>query len=82
MKSIFVSRKEKKKGTSMTEALYVCPACNKEIIIESSEPGPSCCRVKMKARPLPFCRTAPNPEMARSDREDTPCDDGTGPKRS
>jgi hypothetical protein len=36
----------------------------------------------MKPKPLPFCTTAPNPEMARSAMEDTPCDDGTGPKKA
>jgi len=66
----------------MTEALYVCPECGKEAILASSDPVPDCCGEKMKSRPLPFCRTAPNPEMARSDREDAPCDDGTGPRKS
>jgi hypothetical protein len=66
----------------MTEALYVCPECGKEALVKSSEPVPFCCGLEMKPKPLPFCTTAPNPEMARSTIEDTPCDDGTGPKSS
>jgi hypothetical protein len=31
--------------------------------------------------PLPFCTTAPNPEMARNYEADEPCDDGSGPRK-
>jgi len=66
----------------MTEALFICPKCGKKVLVKSSEPVPFCCGQEMKAKPLPFCTTAPNPEMARSAMEDTPCDDGTGPKKA
>jgi hypothetical protein len=66
----------------MSKVLYVCPKCGAETRVKASAPVPACCGVEMKAPPLPFCETAPNPEMARSDREDPPCDDATGTKKT
>ena len=65
----------------MTETTYVCPECEKIIAAKEFDPIPTCCGGEMKIQPLPFCTTAPNPEMARSAREDAPCDDGTNPQK-
>jgi hypothetical protein len=35
----------------------------------------------MEPEPLPFCTSAPNPEMARNFAAEEPCDDGTLPKK-
>ena len=65
----------------MSETIYACPECGKEAAVKPSDPIPKCCGIEMKAKPLPFCTTAPNPEMARSAVEDAPCDDGTASKK-
>jgi len=54
---------------------YVCRICGKEVTVEAGAPVPHCCGREME--PLPYCQTAPNPEMVRSHKEDEPCDDGT-----
>jgi hypothetical protein len=63
----------------MSEVVYICSVCGRESKVEKGQPVPLCCAKEMG--PLPFCTTAPNPEMARSSDEDLPCDDGTGTKK-
>lgn len=62
----------------MSEAVYICSVCGKESKVEKGQPVPLCCNKEMG--PLPFCTTAPNPEMARNYDQDLPCDDGTEAK--
>jgi hypothetical protein len=62
----------------MSEVVYICSVCGKESKVEKGQPIPLCCNREMG--PLPFCTTAPNPEMARNSDEDLPCDDGTQAK--
>jgi hypothetical protein len=38
-----------------------------------------CCRREME--PLPFCTSVPQAEMVRDGAGDTPCDDGTLPRK-
>jgi hypothetical protein len=63
----------------MSDVTYTCPICGTKLKVEAGEPAPDCCGRKME--PLPFCTTAPNPEMARNYNEDLPCDDGTQAKK-
>jgi len=64
----------------MSEVVYTCSVCGKESKVEKGQPIPLCCKKEMD--PLPFCTTAPNPEMARSSDEDLPCDVGTAAKKN
>ena len=50
----------------MSEVVYICSVCGKESKVEKGQPVPLCCNKEMG--PLPFCTTAPNPEMARNYR--------------
>jgi len=59
----------------MAEKTYVCTVCKKQETVKDGDPVPFCCGKTME--PLPFCTTAPHPEMARNYDEDEPCDDGT-----
>jgi hypothetical protein len=68
------------KESAMSEVVYTCSVCGKESKVEKGQPIPLCCKKEMD--PLPFCTTAPNPEMARSSDEDLPCDDGTAAKKN
>lgn len=63
----------------MAEVTYICSVCAKETKVEKGKPVPLCCHKEME--PLPFCTTAPNPEMARNYEADEPCDDGTLAKK-
>lgn len=63
----------------MAQLTYACSVCGKKIEAEEEKPVPLCCMKEME--PLPFCTTAPNPEMARNYDEDLPCDDGTLAKK-
>jgi hypothetical protein len=64
----------------MNEAVkYFCSVCKKEVSVPKGEAVPICCGREME--PLPFCTTAPNPEMARNYDEDEPCDPGTLPRK-
>ncbi len=63
----------------MSEIVYTCSVCGKQIKAEKGKPVPLCCNREMG--PLPFCTTAQVPEMARNYKEDLPCDDGTGTKK-
>lgn len=62
----------------MSEATYFCSVCKKEARVKKGRPIPLCCGKEME--PLPFCTTAPHPEMARNYDADEPCDDGTQPR--
>ena len=59
----------------MSDIVYTCAVCGKEIPVEKGKPVPLCCKKEMEA--LPFCTVAPNSEMARSEDAGEPCDDGT-----
>jgi len=64
----------------MSEAVnYFCSICKKEVSVPKGEAVPICCGREME--PLPFCTTAPNPEMARNYEADEPCDPGTLPRK-
>lgn len=66
----------------MCNVTYKCAACGREVAVSKTQPAPRCCGKDMEAEPLPFCTTAPNPEMARNYEADEPCDDGTVPKKA
>jgi len=59
----------------MSSVVYACSVCGRKVTVGKDDPVPLCCHKEME--PLPFCTTAPNPEMARNYDEDEPCDDGT-----
>jgi hypothetical protein len=59
----------------MSEIIYTCSVCGKQVKAETGQPVPLCCKKEMA--PLPFCTAAPHSEMARNYDEDLPCDDGT-----
>jgi len=63
----------------MSEVRYYCAVCKKETSVKEGQPIPLCCGKEMG--PLPFCTTAPHPEMARNYDADEPCDDGTLPRK-
>jgi hypothetical protein len=63
----------------MKDKIYSCRICDRQVTLPAGEAVPTCCGEKMS--PLPYCTSAPNPEMARNYDADEPCDDGTGPKR-
>ena len=63
----------------MSEVTYTCSVCGKKVKAEKGNPIPLCCRKEMD--PLPFCTSAPSPEMARNYNADGPCDDGTQAKK-
>jgi hypothetical protein len=69
----------RQKESAMSEVVYICSVCGKESKVEKGQPVPLCCNKEMG--PLPFCTTAPNPEMARNYDQDLPCDDGTQAKK-
>jgi hypothetical protein len=76
---IEAEQNEGQKENTMDSVTYTCFVCGKEIKAEKGKPAPFCCNKEMG--PLPFCTTAPNPEMARSGDADEPCDDGTQAKK-
>jgi hypothetical protein len=55
----------------MSEQIYGCRICNKQVKVKKGKPVPICCKREME--PLPFCTLAPTAEMSR---DDEPCDDG------
>jgi hypothetical protein len=63
----------------MSDIVYTCSVCGKQTSAPKGRPVPLCCKKQMEE--LPFCTTAPNPEMARNYGEDEPCDNGTLPKK-
>jgi hypothetical protein len=63
----------------MDEVRYYCSVCKSETPVKKGQPIPLCCGKEME--PLPFCTTAPHPEMARNYDADEPCDDGTLPRK-
>jgi len=65
----------------MSDAVYSCKTCGKQAKVPLGKPVPFCCGQKMEPEPLPYCTSAPNPEMARNYSPDEPCDDGTLPKK-
>jgi hypothetical protein len=76
-----VSRKmdRAREEKTMSEVTYYCSVCQKQTSVKKGRPIPLCCGKEME--PLPFCTTAPNPEMARNYNADEPCDDGTQPRK-
>ena len=71
--------RDEERRSPVSEATYICSVCAKKIKVGKGKPVPLCCRKEME--PLPFCTTAPNPEMARNYEADEPCDDGTLAKK-
>jgi hypothetical protein len=65
--------------TRMDEVTYVCSVCHRQTTIKKGDPVPMCCRREME--PLPFCTSVPQAEMVRDGAGDTPCDDGTLPRK-
>ena len=63
----------------MSEVTYYCSVCGKETSVKKGKPVPLCCKKDMG--PLPYCTSAPNPEMARNEDAGEPCDDGTGHRK-
>jgi len=63
----------------MSDVTYSCSVCQKKISVKPGDAIPVCCGREMV--PLPFCTTAPNPEMARNYDADEPCDPGTLPRK-
>jgi len=61
----------------MSDMTYSCSICKREATVKEGDAVPICCGREME--PLPFCTTAPNPEMARNYDADEPCDPGTLP---
>ena len=78
----FVFNSDFKKGgyiNNMKKEKYIfrCSECAKTVEYTKGIPAPKCCNKKMVKDPLPFCTSADNPEMARSNDEGDACDDGT-----
>jgi hypothetical protein len=65
----------------MSDAVYCCRKCGQQETIPVGKPAPICCGQPMEPEPLPFCTSAPNPEMARNYDPQEPCDPGTIPKK-
>jgi len=63
----------------MSELIYKCRECNRQITIKKGQPVPFCCHKEME--PLPFCTKVQDSEMARTADADEPCNDGTTPKK-
>ena len=64
----------------MGEVRYICSSCGKQKSVKKGAAVPICCKREMD--PLPFCTSAPSPEMSRNYDADEPCDPGTlGKKR-
>ena len=63
----------------MSEVTYYCSVCGKEAVAKEGKPIPLCCGKEMG--PLPFCTSAPDPEMARNYDPEEPCDPGTLPRK-
>lgn len=59
---------------------FHCEECESTVEINAGDAAPECCGRTMKAGPLPYCTSAPHPEMARNSDEDEPCDDGRSHK--
>jgi len=76
---IAAEQNEGQKENPMDIMTYSCSVCGKEVKAEKGTPVPRCCKKEME--PLPFCTKVPNAEMARSNDEDLPCDDGTRAKK-
>ncbi len=55
----------------MSDLIYSCDVCKKQVKVKKGQPAPLCCKKVMK--PLPHCTLAPTAEMSR---DDEPCDDG------
>jgi len=58
----------------MSEIIFACGVCGKQVTLEKGKTRPSCCRREME--PLPYCTKIPDAEMSRFKDEDGPCDDG------
>jgi hypothetical protein len=65
------------KESEMADIIYACSVCGRQTTVKEGQPVPLCCKKEME--PLPFCTSAPNPEMVRNNDEDLPCNDGTQP---
>ena len=63
----------------MSDVTYHCSVCQREVTVKKGEAVPVCCGREMG--PLPFCTTAPHPEMARNYDAEEPCDPGTLPRK-
>lgn len=62
----------------MKKITYRCEACGHTVeIIDGEMHMPECCQKPMiKDESLEFCEKPSDPEFARLDDEDGPCDDG------
>jgi hypothetical protein len=63
----------------VSDIIYTCSVCHKEVTVPEGQAVPVCCGREMG--PLPFCTSAPNPEMSRNYDADEPCDPGTLPRK-
>jgi hypothetical protein len=63
----------------MSELIYVCDICHKQVKGKQGKPAPLCCKKEME--PLRSCVSVPDPEISRNYREDEPCQDGSQPKK-
>jgi hypothetical protein len=74
-----MGKARQEKESAMADIVYTCSVCGKQTPVKKGQPVPLCCKKEMD--PLPFCTSAPNPEMARNNDADEPCDDGTQAKK-
>jgi len=65
----------------MSDVVYGCNKCGKQVAVPVGKPAPRCCGRMMETEPLPYCTSAPDAEQTRSHRADEPCNDGTFPKK-
>ncbi|MBN1940078.1 MAG: hypothetical protein JW843_10850 [Candidatus Aminicenantes bacterium] len=66
----------------MKEMTYICPACHTKTTVNDSAPVPVCCGTEMILEPLPVCTTPVSAESSRSSEAESPCADGTTPRKS
>ncbi len=60
------------------EKNYKCELCGKSFMVKEGDAIPECCGQKMVPEIVKPCTHVQNPEMARNDYDDDPCDDGRG----
>ncbi len=61
----------------MSDVIYACQVCKKQVKVKKGRPVPLCCKKEMV--PLPYCTLAPTAEMSR---DGEPCDDGVKRNKS
>lgn len=71
---------EKNDMKKKKEIIYRCHRCDTTAEYIEGKDAPICCDERMVPEPLPQCTSAANPEMARTNDRDEPCDDNRGGK--